>query len=238
MLKLFALFITLTAVYPAEAIIDLPTLKTIKDKITELGVNLDDIVGRCLDYATVPIPSAMILATQYTVSSSTTTICTKTKENAVIPLATSIVPTPNTILASYLQDDGSITYRYLVRQEIIPGLNLIKQYPANLDVSINTDSLLGSFLAAVLKSSDDTMLRMLCPVKPTTSFQGFKPICEFLIKMSKRSCSFSAFSIVTTTGNITSNVSQFENYAVLIGAASPGALKRLDLDKCETFYSN
>ncbi|GAB6022074.1 hypothetical protein CHUAL_006218 [Chamberlinius hualienensis] len=218
MLKLFALFITLTAVYPAEAIIDLPTLKTIKDKITELGVNLDDIVGRCLDYATVPIPSAMILATQYTVSSTTSTICTKTKENATVPLATSIVPTPNTLLVTYLQPDGSITYRYLVRQEIIPGLSLIKQYPANVDGSINTDSLLGSFLAAVLKYSDDTMLRMLCPVKPTTSFQ--------------------AFNIVTTTGNITSSVSLFENYAVLIGAAPPGALKRLDLDKCKTFYSN
>ncbi|GAB6022075.1 hypothetical protein CHUAL_006219 [Chamberlinius hualienensis] len=238
MLKLFALFITLTAVYPAEAHLEFFTFKTIKDKLTELGVNLDDIVGKCLDYATVPIPSAMILQTLYSVSSTTSTICTKTKENATVPLATSIVPTPNTILASYLQDDGSITYRYLVRQEIVPGLSLIKQYPANLDGSINTDSLLGSFLAAILKCSIDTTLRMLCPVKPTTSFQGIKPICEFLIKMSKRSGSFSVFNIVTTTGKITSSVSLFENYAVLIGAAPPGAFKRLDLDKCETFYSD
>ncbi|GAB6022073.1 hypothetical protein CHUAL_006217 [Chamberlinius hualienensis] len=178
MLKLFALFITLTAVYPAEALIDLPALIIIKDKITELGVNLDDIVGRCLDYATVavPIPSALILATQYTVSSSTTTICTKNKENTIIPMATSTVPTPNTLLVTYLQPDGSITYRYAVRQEIVPGLSFIKQYPPNLDGSINTDSLLGSFLVVVLKASDDTMLRMLCPVKPTTNFQCFKPI--------------------------------------------------------------
>ncbi|GAB6023592.1 hypothetical protein CHUAL_008362 [Chamberlinius hualienensis] len=119
-------------------------------------------------------------------------------------------------LQGSLNRNGSIVTQYSVSQKFAPGKYLVKDYPPNLNGSINTATILGTYVMSYLKVSNDTRLSALCPIKGTTAQE--------------------ALSIYTTTGKETASVTDFAKYAETIGAASAADFKLLNLTSIQSFY--
>ncbi|GAB6022070.1 hypothetical protein CHUAL_006214 [Chamberlinius hualienensis] len=211
MLKFVVSFIILTAIYPAESIIDLNIDVNLKIDGVDL---INDINGKCLYYSTVAPPPELSTVEWYTVSSNTSTRCTKVETGATNPVMSLI--NFSTDRVSFLNPNGSIVTQYSVSQKIAPGKYLVKDYPPNLNGSINTATILGTYVMSYLKFSNDTRLSALCPIKGTTAHE--------------------ALSIYTTTGKETASVIDFAKYAETIGAASAADFKLLNLTSCQSFY--
>ncbi|GAB6022077.1 hypothetical protein CHUAL_006221 [Chamberlinius hualienensis] len=221
MLKIVALLITLAAVYSQE-----PITSMFKKIVEDAGIDENALRGRCSKFHTVTTVSKMLLRRKYLMSTTNETIFCAISDKGDLSTRLNYL--------SYLNNDSSIIRDKELRLIVDYGMFAVIKYPAEAPENDLRSSEI--FIEAMLKVSNNnnTVLTVTCDV--SSPFQGFKPIYEFLIKKSKTSCSVSAVNIFTTTGKITPSVSEFEEYAVQIGAASPGSIRRLDLTKCKDFY--